>query len=194
MNILKHLSKNEEKYLKKLSYQAGETIFREGDECFTIGVVLKGTVRIVSYSHLGNEVVFNTINENGIFGNNLLFSSSPYYKGNVETLSETEIAYIDKEDLLRLFRSNESFLLAYLNIQANFGKSLNSKIKLLSISSARERLLYYLEDNDGTVSYDTVTSLAKELGLERETLSRTISSLVKDGSIIKSSGTLKIRY
>ena len=193
MNILKYLDKEEEKLLKTMTYEAGETIFRENDECFAIGIVLKGSVKIVSYSHLGNEIVFNTVNENGIFGNNLLFSSSPYYKGDVETLGDTVIAYLHKNDLLSIFKHNESFLKAYLEIQADFGKSLNSKIKLLSLSSARERLLYLLEDNDGTVDYESVTSLAGELNLERETLSRTISALVKEGQIIKGSHVLRLK-
>ena len=193
MNILKYLDKEEKKLLKTVSYKADETVFRENDECFAIGIVLKGNVKIVSYSHLGNEIVFNTVNENGIFGNNLLFSSSPYYKGDVETLSDTVIAYLHKNDLLSIFRRNESFLTAYLEIQADFGKALNSKIKLLSLASAKERLLYLLEDNDGTVRYGSITSLAGELNLERETLSRTVSSLVKEGRIIKDSHMLHLK-
>ncbi len=112
----------------------------------------------------------------------------------MEATDDCEIAYISKEALLEIFRNNRAFLLAYLKIQADFGMSLNSRIKMLSLASAKERLLYYLEDHGGAVRYDTVTSLAKELGLERETLSRTITALINDGSITKGSNTLKLRY
>ncbi|MBR2577702.1 MAG: cyclic nucleotide-binding domain-containing protein, partial [Erysipelotrichaceae bacterium] len=64
MNILKYLSDKERSFLKHVSYQAGESIFRENDECFSIGIVLSGSIRIVSYSRLGKETVFNTVNEN----------------------------------------------------------------------------------------------------------------------------------
>ena len=194
MNILKYLDDKEKNFLKEVSYQAGESIFRENDECFSIGIVLEGSIRIVSYSRLGNEIVFNTVNENGIFGNNLLFSSAPFYKGDVEAVTDSTVAYIDKNALLDIFRNNQSFLLAYLEIQADFGKSLNSRIKMLSLDSARERLLYYLEDHGGTLKYDTVTALAGELNLERETLSRTITALEREGSIIKGSHVLRLRY
>ena len=193
MNILSLLRKDEEILIRYETYKSSENIFYEGDECLYVAVVLEGSVKISSYSRQGNETVFNTIRKDQMFGNNLLFSSSPFYKGDVTAMENVKIALIKKEDLIDILKNNDEFLLEYLKIQSNFGKELNSKIKLLSNTSAKDRLLYYLEDNGGTVHYLSITSLARELNLERETLSRTISSLTKKGIISHTDKTLKVR-
>ena len=185
MNILSLLSKKEEKYLNIKEYTPNTTIFKEGDECFNVGIIIEGSIKIVSYSLLGNELIFNVLYKDQIFGNNLLFSSLPFYKGNVITTSNTTIAYINKNDLLKILKNNTDFLEEYLKIQSDFGKELNSKIKLLSFNNAKERLLFFLEENNGSYEFKTISSLAKELNLERESLSRTITKLIKEKIIYR---------
>lgn len=191
MNILSLLTKKEEKYLIIKEYSPNTTIFKEGDECFNVGIILNGSIKIASYSLLGNELIFNTLNKNQIFGNNLLFSSFPFYKGNVIALTNTQIAYINKNDLLKILKNNNAFLEEYLKIQSDFGKELNAKIKLLSFNNAKERLLFFLEENNGKYEFKTISALAKELNLERESLSRTITKLIKE-KIIYRDGKLLI--
>ena len=191
MNILTLLNKKEEKYLEYKTYEPNITIFKEGDECLYVGIIIEGSIKIASYSLLGNELVFNNLNKDQIFGNNLIFSSHPFYKGNVISLSNTTIAYINKADLLKILKNNNSFLEEYLKIQSDFGKELNSKIKLLSFNSAKERLLFFLDENGGSYEFKTISALAKELNLERESLSRTITKLVKE-KIIYRDGKLLI--
>ena len=63
MNILDLLNKKEEKHLTFKKYTPNKTIFKEGDRCFNIGIILEGSIKIVSYSLLGNELVFNILNK-----------------------------------------------------------------------------------------------------------------------------------
>ena len=49
-----------------------------------------------------------------------------------------------KDNLVSILMNNEKFLLTYLSIHSEFTKSLNTKIKLLTFLSAKERFLYYL--------------------------------------------------
>ena len=193
MNILSLLSKTEESRVRYASYETKETVFLEGDECLSIGILIEGSIAIMTYSILGNEIIFNTLGKGQIFGNNLIFSSSPFYKGDVVTRAPTKIAFIDKKDLIDILKNNDVFLLQYLELQSDLGKTLNSKIRLLSLNSARERLWYLLEENGGSYNYSSVTALARELNLERETLSRTITALIKERLIVKEDRTLKIR-
>ena len=185
-NILAHLSKENRQLLKVRSFNKNQIIFRENDVCNSIGIVVEGKVQIVSYSFSGKEVVFNTLNKNQIFGNNLLFSSDPRYKGDVVSISKTTVVFIDKNDLITLLSNDANFLVNYLQIQSDFGKSLNAQIKLFSIDSALERFEYYLFLNKGEIEFKTITSLANELNLKRETLSRLISKLEKENVIRRS--------
>ena len=185
-NILSLLSKEERQLLSVRSYNKNDVLHREGDKCEEITIVSEGKIKIVSYSFSGKEIIFNELGKNQIFGNNLLFSSEPNYKGDVVSVDKSIVVTIKKDNLITLLSSNQEFLREYLKIQSDFGKSLNSRIKLLSIDSALERFEYYLFINKGKIEFKSITSLASELGLKRETLSRLVSKLEKENVIKRS--------
>lgn len=192
MNVLNLLTKQQLEKVTIKSLEKGVTLFRENDECNCIGIVLEGEVSIVSYLNNGNEIIYNTVFPNGIFGNNLVFSSNPFYKGNIITSVDSRIALIYKDDLINLLKTNELFMIEYLKIQSNFSIELNNKIKMLSIDSAEERLYFYMHEHNKIVSYTSITELAKQLFLKRETLSRLLSKLVKEKKIIKKNNTISL--
>lgn len=177
--IKKHL----EKVIKK-TYKAGELIFPENESCNCVGIVIKGEISIKSYFSNGQEVTYNVIKPGQMFGNNLIFSSNSKYRGDVIADEDTEIYYLDKENLLKTLKEDDEFLVKYLTMQSDFSKTLNLKIKLLTISSASDRLIYYLTFNKNKITYKSITKLANELYLTRESLSRTIKNL-KDKKVIK---------
>ena len=185
-NILSLLSKEEQKLLEVKSVDKGAYLFREGELCSKISIVVSGGVKIVSTHYSGNEVVFNVLESGEMFGNNLIFSDNPIYKGDVITTKDTTIVSIKKEYLEKILQSNKEFLIAYLNIQSNFGKKLNSTIKMLSMSSAEDRFMFYLRENGNELSYHTITDLADILNLKRETLSRLLTKLEKENIIRRS--------
>ncbi|MBQ9425641.1 MAG: Crp/Fnr family transcriptional regulator [Erysipelotrichaceae bacterium] len=193
MNITDLLTENEKQYLLLRKLQKDETLFHEGDRCRQIGIILKGSVAIVSYLPDGEEIIYNRLSEDGIFGNNLLFSSDPCYKGNVIAQSnDTLIALILKEDLIRLLKDNEAFLSEYLRIQSDQGKQLNSRIRILSTDSAEARFFSYMHDHHDRVTYLSVSDLAKDLYLSREALSRLLSRLEKEKRIIRERKTIHL--
>lgn len=185
-SILSLLNKQEQSLLEIKHFKKGTTIFNEGERCENISIIVKGNIDIISYSFSGKEIVFNSLIKNQIFGNNLLFSSDPSYKGNVISKSDSTIVFISKDNLLKLFQTNQKFLIEYMRIQSDFGKSLNNRIKLLSYDSALERLEYYLFINNNVISFKSVSSLATILNLKRETLSRLLSKLEKENVIKRS--------
>ena len=193
MNILKLLNNKQKNKLIIKEYESNHIIFYEGDKCDNVGIVIKGKVEISSTLNNGNKIIYNTINQNEMFGNNLIFTSNNKYKGNIITLENTNIAYINKNDLLDILKNNNEFLIEYLNRQSEFSKKLNEKIKLLSIKNAKDRFLFYLKINNYKINYSTISLLAEELSLQRETLSRVISKLEKDKVIIKKNKSIELR-
>ena len=185
-NILQTLTKDEQKLLEVKTLNKGAFLFREGQLCTQIAIVVSGQVKISSINYSGSEVVFNVLENGEMFGNNLIFSDNPIYKGDVVALKDSVVVLIKKENLENILQSNKEFLLTYLNIQSNFGKKLNSTIKMLSFASAEERFKFYLRENNGEISYHTVTELADILHLKRETLSRVLTKLEKENAIKRS--------
>ncbi|MBP5279110.1 MAG: Crp/Fnr family transcriptional regulator, partial [Erysipelotrichaceae bacterium] len=138
-----------------------------------------------SYLSDGKEIIYNTPDKDQLFGNNLIFSSVPYYKGDIIAQSDSLIALIGKEDLLKILQNNKNFLKEYLKIQSDSSKILNNRIRLLSISSAEERFLYFMHENRNRVSYDSIEQLARQMYLTRETLTRLLRRLESNNSIIR---------
>lgn len=181
--LVNYLTKESLNNHGSISAKKNQTIFFEGDECHKVGIILSGKVSIISYFDEGKEVIYNTLGKGEMFGSNLIFSSSPYYRGDVVAIEESEIVYINKEELLSLLKNDTSILELYLKQQSDFSKRLNFKIKLLTIDSAKERIKYYLTFNKNEIEYKSITKLAKELYLSRETTSRTLYKMDKDGDI-----------
>lgn len=188
--ILNVLSKKEHQMVKGYQIAKGNVIYHEGDVCENIGIIVSGKIDIVSYSFQGKEMLINSLKAGDIFGNNLLFSSSPIFKGDVIAKEKAVVAFINKENLLYLLQNNKEFLNIYLNIQSDFGKSLNARIQLLSFPNAEERLFYYASKNNGVIEFKNVTALAATIGVQRETLSRLLTSLVERHLIKKEKGRI----
>ena len=181
--ILDYLSVSELKLVRVHRYKSDEIIFHENDECYSIGIVVSGSIVISSITFEGNEIIYNTLESGDIFGNNLIFSKESFYRGNVISKTDSKVALITKENLITLLQNNQEFLIKYLEIHSEFTKSLNSKIKLLSFNSAKERFLYYLFINHNDIKFKSVTSLANSLFLSREVTSRLINQMVRDKEI-----------
>ncbi len=183
MNLLNKLSPEEFLKTRRIDFHKGEILFAEGTLCKGVGILGKGKLHIRGLTESGKEILFHELNVGELFGHNLIFSDSPYYKGSVEASSDGYLTFIEKEELVNLFQRNEEFLLAYLKVQSEQGQRLNERIRILSMDGAREKLECLLWTHQGEMSYSSIASLAEELGLKRETLSRTIHQMKREGKL-----------
>ena len=188
--LLQVLSKKEHKLVNGYQVTKNSIIAHEGDACENIGIIVSGKIDIVSYAFKGKEMLLNSLKAGDIFGNNLIFSSDPVYRGDVIAKEKCVIAFINKENLVFLLQNNQDFLKLYLQAQSDFGKSLNARIQLLSFTNAEERLFYYASKNDNVIIFKNVTGLAAQIGIQRETLSRLLTSLVNRHLIKKEKGKI----
>ncbi len=190
--ILNVLTKKEHQLVKGYQIAKGNIIYHEGDVCENIGIVISGKIDIVSYSFEGKEQLINTLKAGEIFGNNLLFSSEPLYRGDVVAKEKSVVAFINKENLVFLLQNNAGFLNLYLKAQSDKAKALTARIQLLSFTNAEERLFYYASKNDGVINFKNVTSLAATIGVQRETLSRLLTNLIERHLIKKEKGKITV--
>ena len=190
--LLNVLNKKEHKLVKGYQVAKGSIIYHEGDVCENVGIIISGKIDIVSYSFEGKELLLNSLKAGDMFGNNLLFSSEPIYRGDIIAKEKCVIAFINKENLVSLLQTNVDFLNLYLKAQADSGKALNQRIQLLSLVNAEERLFYYASKNDNVILFKNVTTLAATLGVQRETLSRLLTVLVKKHQIKKEKGKITV--
>ena len=137
--LLNVLSKKEHQLVKGYQIAKNNTLFHEGDVCENIGIIVSGKIDIVSYSFEGKEQIINSLKAGEIFGNNLLFSTEPIYRGDVVAKEKSVVAFINKENLIYLLQNNQEFLQLYLKAQSDKAKLLTARIQLLSFTNAEER-------------------------------------------------------
>ena len=190
--LLNVLSKKEHQMVKGYQIAKGNIIYHEGDACENIGIIISGKIDIVSYSFEGKEMLINSLKAGEIFGNNLLFSSSPVFRGDVVAKEKSVVAFISRENLVYLLQNNKEFLDLYLQAQSDKAKALTARIQLLSFPNAEERLFYYASKNNGVITFKNVTTLAATLGVQRETLSRLLTSLIKRHLVKKEKGKITV--
>lgn len=172
-------------------YDLGETIFHEGEECRQIGFLITGKIKISSVTSRGNDINLRNVEIGEFFGNNLIYSKSRKYRGDVSSFSDnTKIAFFSKEQFETALSSDREFLSYYLTLSAQSGNRLNKALKTISIQNIEERFFYYLSINGDSITFRSITDLALELNIRRETLSRLISNLEKEGKIKRGSKTI----
>ncbi len=175
------------------TYQKDKYICYENDLCKKVYLVLSGHIRIISTTSNGQEIVYKDLYANDLFGHNLLFSNNPYYRGDVICMEDSKLIEFDKDTFLLTLSTNKEFLKEFLNYQSEDSKKLNQTIKVLSIPSCEEKLLYLLQTNNGTIRIKSITDLAKRLNITREATSRTVHHLIKTNKITYLENIIKLK-
>jgi CRP-like cAMP-binding protein len=176
------------------TYNKGDIVFNENDECKYIGLVINGEITIHTSSILYNDFLISKIKDGDLFGVNLLFSDKPFYLGTVEATKATTLKLILKQDYINYVRDNiESFL----STTSNKYIQLQQRIKILSQKSIREKILFYLVNRSNLLHSNIIPipkkeELAKYLNVERPSLSRELSNLKRDGFIDYDRKTIKL--
>ena len=195
--ILDLLNKDEyDKYIELKQYNKNEIIFSEGLVCNYIGVVLEGQLVISTITVNDKEEVINIINKNCVFGNNLIFSSSPIFLENIISQTNSRIAFISRNNLKLIFKDNKEFLYKYMELLSDQILIEKQKNKLLVHKNIRDRLLYYFNNEQkkkGQIRIKSIAELARILSLPRPSVSREIYKMVDDNIIVYNNKNIIIK-
>ena len=164
-------------------YKKGETISLEGDMCQCIRVLKSGQIIISSITKSGQEIIYKKLGSGDMFGNNLLFSNNPFYRGDILCLEDSLIYELDKNSFLDLLQKDRNFAELFLRYQSEDSKRLNQQIKIASLQTVEEKIFYLLQINNHNIKISSVTDLSRQLNISREATSRVLHSLIKDGKL-----------
>jgi len=179
-------AKNYENLVYYKKYNKNALIFIEGSKCNNVCVVVKGEISITTSSY-DSEVEINNIKENELFGDSLILSDDNRYLGNINAVKETTLCIIPKENWLKLLE-NKTILKNYLEIVSNKVFKIQSKVKVLSQKSIRDKILFYLITESKRINKKKIPIKSKEylslyLNIPRPSLSRELIKL-KDEKIL----------
>lgn len=178
-------------------------VVQEGDIGNSLFVILSGSVKISYYAPDGREVVLATLHEGSFFGEMSLLDKQPR-SATVSTLENTRLAQIRRVDFERLLLSNAHLSFKLLSEIVHRLRRTSQVLERISTMDVPHRLHDYIrdhceqfgqEDEDGfcIVKLPTHQLIADQLSTSRETISRAVSTLKKEGIIEPfGKGTVKV--
>lgn len=178
---------NYEKYLIIKNYPKNALVFNEGNACNELAIIIEGSMMVSTLTYNNKEYVINTLTTGDIFGDTLLFSKNNQYLGDGISLTPIKIAYISKNNLLELFR-DQNILQNYLNYVCEKTLTIKNQVKLLSQKNIRERILFFLQNEQkknhtNVINIKSKEELAKVLNIPRPSLSRELMKLKNEKKI-----------
>ncbi len=170
-------------------------VLHEGEEGNSLFIIIKGSVKISFYAHDGREVVLSLLGEGAYFGEMSLLDKQPR-SATVSTLDDTRLAQIRRVDFERLLLQQPKVSIKLLAETVTRLRLTSRILERISTMDVPHRLYHYLKDfgdhfgettDKGvtTVKLPTHQMIADQLSTSRETISRAISTLKKEGIIIK---------
>ena len=171
------------------SFNNSEMIALEGEECNTVGIILKGTVEIKKIYASGKSVVLTRLPTSDTFGEVVIFSTAKDYPASLFAKNNTQILFISKEDVIQLCSNNIIFMENFMKILSDKTLKLSSRIKALSLDTIRQKIAHYLLEQykkQGSRRIKLPISkknLAEDMGVRRPSLSRELGKMRNEGLI-----------
>lgn len=117
-----------------------------------------------------------------------LFGEENRFPVEVTANEPTEVIELPKSSVLNLFRKNEQFLENYMNLSANYARTLSDKLFFMSFKTIRQKLASYLLRLHKQQLHITLDRSQQELsdyfGVSRPSLARELAHMQEDGLLI----------
>lgn len=167
-------------------YQAGESVFLQGDAPLGLLVVASGRVKIFVLSPAsGREMVLTAEREYGAVAELVALDGEPY-PASAEATEETELVVIDQESFQRVVAAQPEIA---LHLMRTIGRRLRRLVELIEQISFKEvvhRLAaYLLSETEQGLPYQLETNvvIATRLGTVPELVSRNLGRINASGAV-----------
>lgn len=172
--------------LGQLDAPRGTTLYRSGDPCSGIHVVVSGQVKVALGTADGAEKIVDLAGPGHTLGETAVFLDRPH-KTSAETLTDTVLLHIAKDDVLAAVRNHPAFA---QRIIAGLSQRLDrfiGDLESLTLHSGTERVAAYLLSHlDGKEQRPNASVtlpaskgvIASRLNLTQEHFSRILHELV----------------
>ena len=171
------------------SYKKGEILARQGDVCNRLVILTKGSVRGEMIDYSGRLIKVEDITAPKAIAPLFLFGEQNRYPVEVTANEPTEVIELPKPSVLSLFRKNEQFLENYMNLSANYARTLSDKLFFMSFKTIRQKLASYLlrlykQQQQTHITLDrSQQELSDYFGVSRPSLARELAHMQDDGLI-----------
>ena len=172
------------------SYKKGEILAQQGAVCNRLVILTKGSVRGEMIDYSGRLIKVEDIAAPKAIAPLFLFGEENRYPVEVTANEPPEVIELPKSSVLSLFRKNEQFLENYMNLSANYARTLSDKLFFMSFKTIRQKLASYLlrlhkQQQQAHITLDrSQQELSDYFGVSRPSLARELAHMQEDGLLI----------
>lgn len=174
-------------------YKEGETILMAGEKADRVGMVLTGSVLVLSDDFWGNRTILACVEAGDLFGEAFSFGRIERLPVSVMASETTEVLFLDCDEIISACPSGCEFhsrlVRNMLRILAEKNMGLVQKINHITKRSIREKILSYLSEQAkraGNASFILPLDrqeMADFLAVDRSALSKELGRLRDEGRI-----------
>ena len=179
--IIKNILEKTKYEIKK--YSPNESIAFRGDEVRGLYIILKGTLTTEMLTEEGNVIKIEELVPSDVIASAFVFGKKNSFPVDLNAKDEAEILFIERKEFLKILFSKEKILENFLNEVSNKTQLLTSKIwNSFNNKTIKKKFCDYVKKNqkNNLFSIQNLGALAEYFGVERPSLSRVLSDLVKD--------------
>ena len=184
---------NRVSFVKK--YPKDMMILLADEEGDTLFIIIKGKVKITSFSENGKEVILSIMTESDFFGDMSLLDGKPR-SASVVAMEDAELCLLRRDDFNRLIEQYPGIALKLLNELTSRLRRADERIEslaLLDVSGRIAGILLQLAEESGKRTPDggviirsrpTHQELANMVGATRETVTRILNEMEHKNYIV----------
>lgn len=168
-------------------FSKGDIIYYQGDIATSFYYIKKGKVKVYMTSPEGMEKTLSTAGQGEIIGEAAFFDKMPRVSC-AKALTNTELAIINQQILVKLIQGDPKIAMELLHIQANRIRQLSIQIDSITFLQAKGRIAQlllqsmHIKDNHLIVDL-THEEIGSIIGVSRVTVSKILNSLADNGYI-----------
>jgi len=178
-------------------YEKGHMIAQSGDECLSLMIMLKGSVKGEMIDFSGKAIKIEDIDPPKPLAIAFLFGENNTSPVNIVANNSVEIFHLPKKSVIALMQISSVFLNNFMNIISSKTQFLSDKIRFLSFQTIRGKIAHYLLQISGPVNGEIILpksqeELANMFGVTRPSLGRALRDLHNEKIIEAKGKSVKI--
>ncbi len=183
-------------------YSDNQILFERDHKIDKLGIVIEGSLNLVSQKYNGSRVIVTTLKKNDLFGEALIYASAERSPYDLVSSGSSKVLLIPYRIFSYMCTNNCSYHKQLINnmlaILSNKIVMLNNKMRILNAETLKGRIaayLLFLQKSSKTMIFDMPMKrqeLAEYLNVKRPSLSRELSNMQKDNIIEVYRSSVKI--
>ena len=166
------------------SFRKGDIVVMQDSPCRSLMLLCQGSLSARMTNSEGKEVTIEVLHAPEILAPAFLYASENKFPVTLQAEEDIKIWSLSKDEFLRMMETDTRVLRNFLRNISDRSLFLSRKLNEFALQSLSTRIIGYLKRNE---VINNVQDVAFIMGVARPSLSRTLSSMVDQGLLQKTS-------